>query len=82
MVGQLRAECHRLGVTDLQITTNQARLAPVDLKLSAATRLKRLARGAIHKEEQRQLVVPIPKGSDAAEFLVGFLQELVPPEPA
>lgn len=82
MVGRLRAECHRLGVTDLQITTNQARLAPIDLKLSAATRLKRLSRGAIHKEDQRQLVVPIPKGRDAAEFLVGFLVDLVPPETA
>ena len=80
MVGRLRAECHRLGITDLQITSDQARLAPLDLKLSAATRLKRLSRGAIHKEEQRQLVVPIPRGTDPATFLVGFLDELIPAE--
>jgi transcription-repair coupling factor (superfamily II helicase) len=78
MVGSLRAECHRLGITDLQITSDQARLAPLDLKLSAATRLKRIARGAIHKEEQRQLVVPIPRKNDPATFLVGFLRELIP----
>ena len=78
MVGSLRAECHRLGITDLQITADQARLAPLDLKLSAATRLRRLAKGAIHKEELRQLVVPIPRRQDPATFLVGFLQELVP----
>ena len=78
MVGRLRAECRRLGVTDLQITSRDARLAPIDLKLSAATRLKRLSKGAIHKEDQRQLVVPIPRGQDAATFLVAFLQELVP----
>ena len=78
MVGSLRAECHRLGITDLQITSDQARLAPLDLKLSAATRLKRIARGAIHKEEQRQLVVPIPRKDDPATFLVGFLRELIP----
>ena len=78
MVGSLRAECHRLGITELQITSDQARLAPIDLKLSAATRLKRLARGAIHKDEQRQLVVPIPRKDDPATFLVGFLQELIP----
>jgi transcription-repair coupling factor (superfamily II helicase) len=80
MVGRLRAECHRLGITELQITSDQARLAPIDLKLSAATRLKRIARGAIHKEEQRQLVVPIPRQDDPATFLVGFLQELIPPK--
>jgi transcription-repair coupling factor (superfamily II helicase) len=83
MVGRLRAECHRLGITDLQITSSDARLAPVDLKLSSATRLKRLAKGAIHKEDQRQLVVPIPKRSldgptDPATFLVGLLRELFP----
>ncbi|MFP5488860.1 MAG: transcription-repair coupling factor, partial [Acidimicrobiia bacterium] len=77
MVGRLRAECHRLGITDLQITSSDARLAPLELKLSAAMRLKRLSKGAIHKEELRQLVVPIPRGSDPATFLVGFLGELI-----
>jgi len=78
MVGRLRAECHRLGITDLQITSDQARLAPLDLKLSQSTRLKRIAKRAIHKEDQRQLVVPLPRGQDAATFLTGFLQELFP----
>ena len=78
MVGRLRAECHRLGVTDLQITPQDARISPVTLKLSEATRLKRLSRNARHKEDQRQLVVPLPRGRDAAEFLVTFLQELFP----
>jgi transcription-repair coupling factor (superfamily II helicase) len=77
-VGHLRAECHRIGITDLQITSHDARLAPIDLKLSQATRLKRLSKGAKHKEELRQLVVPIPRGQDAATFLLGFLRELVP----
>ncbi len=81
MVGRLRAECHRLGITDMQITNDQARIAPIDLKLSGATRLKRLSKGALHKEDFRQLVVPIPRGKDAATFLVSFLDELIPPEP-
>ena len=59
MVGSLRAECHRLGITDMQITVSQARLSPIELKLSESMRLKRLARDAILKEDQRQLVVPI-----------------------
>jgi len=77
-VGRLRAECHRLGITELQITADQARLAPIELKLSATMRLKRLAKGALYKEEQRQLVVPIPKRTDPADHLVGFLEELIP----
>ena len=81
MVGRLRAECHRLGIVDMQITSEQARLAPIDLKLSAATRLKRLSKGALHKEDLRQLVVPIPRRVDPATFLVGFLGELLPPAP-
>ncbi len=78
-VGSLRAECHRLGITDIQITPAQARLSPLELKLSQSTRLKRLARGAIVKEDLRQLVVPIPRSKEPAAFLVGFLRELIPP---
>ena len=40
---------------------------------------KRLARDAIFKEDQRQLVVPISRGKDPAAFLVTFLRELIPP---
>jgi transcription-repair coupling factor (superfamily II helicase) len=82
MVGSLRAECHRLGLTDVQITSDQARLAPIELKLSESTRLKRLARDAKVKEDLAQLVVPIPRKHDPATFLVGFLRELRPPAPA
>jgi transcription-repair coupling factor (superfamily II helicase) len=78
MVGSLRAECNRLGITDMQITVSQARLSPIELKLSESMRLKRLARDAILKEDQRQLVIPIGRGKDPATFLVGFLRELIP----
>ena len=78
-VGFLRAECHRLGLTDITIAADQARLAPLDLKLSQSTRLRRLSRDAKWKEDARQLVVPIPRRREPAEFLVGFLRELIPP---
>jgi transcription-repair coupling factor (superfamily II helicase) len=81
-VGYLRAECHRLGITDIVIAAGQARLAPLELKLSQTTRLRRLARDAIYKEDARQLVVPIPRRDEPAGFLVGFLRELVPAEPS
>lgn len=81
MVGRLRAHCFRIGITELQITSDLARLSPVDLKLSEAMRLKRLSRSAIHKEELRQLVIPIPRGKDCATFLVNFLDDLLPEQP-
>ncbi|MEO7398988.1 MAG: transcription-repair coupling factor, partial [Ilumatobacteraceae bacterium] len=79
MIGRLRADCHRLGLTDISISSNQARLGPITLKTSEEMRLRRLARDAIVKDEMKQLVVPIKKGTDPAAFLVGFLRELIPP---
>ncbi|MEI8391651.1 MAG: transcription-repair coupling factor [Actinomycetes bacterium] len=81
-VGLLRAECHRLGLNDLNITTSQARLGPIDLKVSETARLKRLSRGALHKEAARQLILPIPRDKEPAAFLVEFLRELIPHQSA
>ena len=64
---------------DVTIAGNQARLAPLRLTLSETTRLRRLAREAIYKEDARQLVVPIRAASTRPPFLVAFLRELVPP---
>ena len=78
-VGYLRAECHRLGLKDVSIASNQARLAPLELKVSEMMRLKRLARTAIYKEDLGQLVVPIPPRIDPSVFLVGLLRQLILP---
>ncbi|MCU1504964.1 MAG: mfd, partial [Ilumatobacteraceae bacterium] len=77
-VGYLRAECHRLGLRDVSIQSNQARLAPVALKTSEEMRMRRLNRDAFVKEDQRQLVVPIKRGVEPAEYLVNFLRQLIP----
>jgi transcription-repair coupling factor (superfamily II helicase) len=82
-VGHLRAECHRLGINDIQIagsasTGGTAKLAPLELKLSETMRLRRISKGAKYKEDLRQLVVPLPRGTDASTFLAGFLRDLVP----
>ena len=79
-VGYLRAECHRLGLKDVSIQSNAARLAPLRLKVSEDMRLKRLARTAILKDDLDQLVVPIARGATPARFLVGLLRELIPPD--
>ena len=78
MIARLRAECHRLGLKDISISSNQARLGPDHLKTSEAMRLRRLARDAIYKEDSKQLVVPIKRGVDPATFLVGFLRRPAP----
>ena len=79
-VGYLRAECHRLGLKDVSIQSNAARLAPLRLKVSEDMRLKRLARTAILKDDTDQLVVPIARGATPARFVVGLLRELIPPD--
>ncbi len=63
-VGALRAECHRLGLRDLQVQSHQARLSPIELKTSEEMRLRRLNREAFVKEDLKQLVVPIKRGTE------------------
>ena len=76
----------RVGLYDISLIGNQARLAPIELKVSETMRLKRIARDAIYKEDQRQIVVPLKparggsgKQVNAAAQLVALLRELVPP---
>ena len=79
MIGRLRADCNRIGLRDITISSNQARLGPIGLKTSESLRLRRLSRDALYKDDQKQLVIPIKKGIDPATFLVSFLRELIPP---
>ncbi len=41
-------------------------------------RLRRISKGAKYKEDLGQLVVPLPRGTDASTFLANFLRDLVP----
>jgi transcription-repair coupling factor (superfamily II helicase) len=82
-VGYLRAQCHRLGLRDIQISTSDAKLAPLELKLSETMRLRRLSKGAKYKEDLGQLVVPLPRRNpdgtkaEPSAYLVQFLRDLV-----
>lgn len=82
-VGYLRAQCHRLGLRDIQISTSDAKLAPIELKLSETMRLRRLSKGAKYKEDLGQLVVPLPRRNpdgtkaEPSAYLVRFLRDLV-----
>ena len=81
--GELRAECARTGVREVTVVKGgTVRLAPLTLRTSARIRLQRLWPRAIYKEDIGQVVLPLPRGSDAAEFLVDLLGALVPSDAA
>jgi transcription-repair coupling factor (superfamily II helicase) len=78
-IGDLRAECARTGVREVTVVKGgTVRLSPLALKTSARVRLQRLAPKAIYKEEAGQIVLPLPRGVDAAEHLAAFLAAMVP----
>jgi transcription-repair coupling factor (superfamily II helicase) len=86
-VARVRAECARLGVTEVSVAAGPGfggpahvvRLSPIALKASQEVRLKRLVKGAVLKHEQSQLQLPIMRADGLAGGLVTLLQELVPP---
>ena len=86
-VARLRAEAHRLGLREVNVTKGPAfggpawtaRVSPLPLRTSQTIRLTRLFKGAVYKEEQELVMFPIPKTPDLAGTLVDFLRQLVPP---
>ena len=86
-VARLRAEAHRLGVREINVTKGPAfggpawtaRVSPLVLKTSQQVRLQRLFKGAVYKEQVDQLMLPIPKTPDLAGTLVDLLRNLLPP---
>jgi transcription-repair coupling factor (superfamily II helicase) len=87
-VGRLRAECARVGVTEVSVvkprgmasSPSTARISPIQLRTSAEMRLRRIAPKAVYKAEIGQIVVPIQPKADPAEAVTVLLGELVPPE--
>jgi transcription-repair coupling factor (superfamily II helicase) len=79
-VARLRAECVRTGVREVAVARGTARLAPLVLVTSKRIRLQRLYKEAVYKEDIEQLVLPLPRGTEPASYLVEVLRELVPAE--
>ena len=77
-VGRVRAECHRLGATEVVVTRSDARLSPLTLKVSDTMRLSRVAKDAIYKDTLQQLIVPVPRTHEPVEYLLEFLSRLFP----
>ena len=81
-IAVLRSECVRVGVREITVTGDRARLSPVELKVSETLRLSRLARDAKYKQDQSQLILPLPTAVqrgrvEAAVHLSDFLRELI-----
>jgi transcription-repair coupling factor (superfamily II helicase) len=85
-VARLRAEAHRLGVTEVVVKKGPgfggpawiANVSPIGLKDSQEVRLRRLVPKAVYKPDKRFLQLPLAKGTDPAGDLVTALRELVP----
>ena len=85
-VAYLRAECVRTGVQEVTVTKSSglsgggwlARLSPVVLAQSKQMRLARLFKGALYKEDQHQLQLPMRSGPTIGSDLVEALRQLVP----
>ena len=77
MVGQLRAECHRVGINELVAADRRAKMKPISLKASGAMRLQRIAKGSSYNEANKQVMVDLPRDQDVVAYLVEFLRELI-----
>ena len=86
-VARLRAEAHRLGIREINVTKGPAfggpawtaRVSPLRLKTSQTIRLGRLFKGSVYKEDAGQVVFPIAKTPDLTGTIVELLRLLVPP---
>ena len=85
-VGQLRAECHRVGLTELVVADGRARMTPVVLKASQTMRLKRIAQHPDWNEKLGLLTITLPRTStgkliehEVVPYLIDFLQQLFEP---
>ena len=85
-VAGLRAECARIGITEVAVTKGPgfggpkylARISPVALRTSATIRLERLYKGAIYKADQGQLQLPLRTAAGSVADLTAALLDLVP----
>ena len=78
-VGALRVECIRIGITEIVMNGNDARISPVQLRASQTLGLRRLSPRATWKETSGVLTVPVQRGERATTALIGLLQGLFEP---
>ena len=79
-MGRLRAESVRIGIREITVARDVARISPLELKTSQRIRLQRVHPKAVYKEDLGQLVLPLARGAEPVEALLTFLDEMVPDE--
>lgn len=78
VVGQLRAECHRIGIRELVVADRRAKMLPISLKASEVMRLQRIAPGSTYNDAAKRVTIDLPRETDnTVAFLVEFLRELI-----
>ncbi|MGI9601247.1 MAG: transcription-repair coupling factor [Acidimicrobiales bacterium] len=88
-VAHLRAECARIGLTDITVTKGPGfggpdyvvRASPLTLPTSKQIRLERLFPESVFKAEPQQLQLALKGKHDLIERIMAALGELVPPDP-
>jgi len=77
----LRAACFPRGIQEISLLRNTtAKIAPMELRISEQTRLKRLVNRAVYKEDSGEIHIPVKPGPKLVDELVAFLAELRPIE--
>jgi transcription-repair coupling factor (superfamily II helicase) len=79
-VGALRAECHRLRITEILTNGREIRIFPVELRASQTLTLRRLASRAVYKEQNKVISVPVTRGANAAITVFELLRGLFDPD--
>jgi transcription-repair coupling factor (superfamily II helicase) len=79
-VGGLRAECYRLGITEVLTNGNEIRISPIELRASQTMTLRRLASRAVYKEQNKVITLPVARGSNSAIAVFDLLRGLFDPE--
>ena len=78
-VGALRVECIRCGFDEIVVAGRDIRISPVELRASQTRVLKRLSPRAVWREQQKQLLIPVPDGANKGDTLLSFVRELWEP---
>jgi transcription-repair coupling factor (superfamily II helicase) len=79
-VGALRAQCHRLGITEVLTNGREIRIFPVELRASQTMALRRLASRAVYKEQNKVISLPVTRGTNTAILVFELLHELFDPD--
>ena len=72
-VARLRGVALRLGIKEVTVARDVARISPISLRTSQLIRLRRLFPKAVYKEDAGQVVVPLVRGTDAVAAVLAFL---------